>query len=63
MAKTKKEVVPSNELIVQIGEIEVTLIKNSNTYKVDGELKYLTQIIWDKQTDSIIEEIEDELTK
>lgn len=63
MTKNKKQVVATNEIAVKISEVEVTLIKNSNTYKVDGELKYLSQIIWDEATDSIVEEIEDQLTR
>ena len=63
MTKNKKQVVAPNEIAVKISEVEVTLIKNSNTYKVDGELKYLSQIIWDEATDSIVEEIEDQLTR
>lgn len=65
MAKLIKEVAPKkeNEIIVKIGEVSVTLVKNSNLYKVKDKVKYLRQIIWDKETESIITEIEKELQK
>lgn len=59
---TKKEVV-SNEIVVKIGDKKVSLIKNSNTYKVGEELKYLKQIVWDEATEEILKEIEEELKK
>lgn len=63
MTKTTKGVFPSNELIVDIVGTKITLIKNSNTYKIGEELRYLKQIIWEEQTDSILKEIEEQLKK
>lgn len=63
MEQVAKKTVVSNEIVVKIGETKVSLIKNSNTYKVGEELKYLTQIIWDKETEEILKEIEEELKK
>ena len=62
MAKIK-EVTPSNEILVKIGEVEVVIYKVSNIYKVGEEVKYLKQIVWEEATESVLNEIKEELQK
>ena len=62
MAKIK-EVTPSNEILVKIDEVEVVIYKVSNIYKVGEEVKYLKQIVWEEATESVLNEIKEELQK
>lgn len=63
MSTLTKEITPPNEILVKIGEVDVTLYKVSNVYKVGEETKYLEQIVWEKATKSVLNELKEELQK
>lgn len=63
MSKLTKEVAPSNEIVVKIGEVDVVIYKVSNVYKIGEEVKYLKQIVWEEATEAVLKEITEELQK
>lgn len=58
-----KQVAPSNEIVVQIGDVEVVILKVSNIFKVGDKVMYLSQIVWEEVTESVISEITEKLKK
>lgn len=61
MQLKEKEVTSTKEIIIQVQGLEVIVLKNSNIFKVEGENRYLKQIVWDSVTDKVIEEITEHL--
>ena len=58
-----KEVAPSNEIVVRIGDVEVVILKVSNIAKVGDKVMYLSQIVWEEATEEVISEILEKLEK
>lgn len=52
-----------NDLYVKIEGLEVTFLKNSNVYKIGEETYYLKQIVWEKVTEEVIDEVKKYLQK